>query len=65
MKASATNLLTLNVFSFPFLYKVTYKSTRFYNQDKKPWQGTSIPDAAYPIPIVTECAVNITPNDLT
>ena len=51
-------------YNFEQLYKVTYKSTRFYNQDKQPWQGTSIPDAAYPIPIVAECAVNITPNNL-
>ena len=51
-------------YNFEQLYKVTYKSTRFYNQDKQPWQGTSIPDAAYPIPIVTECAVSITTNNL-
>ena len=52
-------------YSFGQLYKVTYKATRFYNQDKQPWQGTAIPDAAYPIPIVTDCIVNITPNNLT
>ena len=51
-------------YNFEQLYKVTYKATRFYNQDKKPWQGSPIPDDAYPIPIVTECVVNITPNDL-
>ena len=51
-------------YNFEQLYKVTYKATRFYNQDKQPWQGTSIPDAAYPIPIVTECAASITPNNL-
>ena len=51
-------------YNFEQLYKVTYKATRFYNQDKQPWQGTSIPDAAYPIPIVTDCVVNITPNNL-
>ena len=51
-------------YNFEQLYKVTYNATRFYNQDKKPWQGSPIPDAAYPIPIVTECAVSITPNNL-
>ena len=51
-------------YNFEQLYKVTYKATRFYNQDKKPWQGSPIPDAAYPIPIVTECATSITPNNL-
>ena len=52
-------------FSFEQIYKVTYKATRFYNQDKRPWQGNSVSDDTHPIPIITECTVNITHNNLT
>ena len=51
-------------YSFEQLYKVTYKATRFYGQDKQPWKGTSVPDDTHPISIITELTVNITPNNL-
>ena len=51
-------------YGFEQLYKVTYKAARFYNQDKQPWKGTSVPDDAHPILIITELTVNITPDNL-
>ena len=45
-------------------YKVTYKSTRFYNTEKQPWNGQTISDETHTIPIVTELTTNIYPNDI-
>ena len=41
-------------YNFEQLYKVTYKATRFYNQDKQPWQGNSSKDDSHQIAVVTE-----------
>ena len=45
-------------------YKVTYKSTRFYNTEKQPWNGQTISDETHTIPIITELTINIYPNDI-
>lgn len=45
-------------------YKVTYKSTRFYNTEKQPWNGQTISDKTHTIPIITELTINIYPNDI-
>ena len=46
-------------YNFAQLYKVTYKSTRFYNQDKQPWSGLSIADDSHQIPVITESTINV------
>ena len=51
-------------YNFAQLYKVTYKSTRFYNQDKQPWSGLSIADDNHQISVITECTKNVTPNNI-
>ena len=43
------------------LYKVTYKSTRFYDKGKNPWKGKPVSDDTYSIPIVTELTMNVDP----
>lgn len=45
-------------------YKVTYKSTRFYNTEKQPWNGQTISDKTHTIPIITNVTLNIDPNDI-
>ena len=51
-------------YNFEQLYKVTYKATRFYNQDKQPWQGNSSKDDSHQIAVVTELIANIAPSDI-
>ena len=51
-------------YDFKQLYKVTYKSTRFYNQDKRPWGGLSTADDSHQIPVITESTVNIDSNNI-
>ena len=51
-------------YDFKQLYKVTYKSTRFYNQDKQPWGGLSTADNDHQISVITECTKNVTPNSI-
>ena len=51
-------------YNFEQLYKVTYKSTRFYNQDKQPWGGLSTADDNHQISVITECTKNVTPNSI-
>ena len=51
-------------YDFKQLYKVTYKSTRFYNQDKKPWGGLSTADDSHQIPVITESTVNVDSNNI-
>ena len=51
-------------YNFEQLYKVTYKATRFYNQDKQPWQGNSLKDDSHQIAVVTELITNIAPSDI-
>lgn len=46
-------------YNFAQVYKVTYKSTRFYNQDKQPWGGLSIVDDNHQIPVITESTINV------
>ena len=48
-------------YDFKQLYKVTYKSTRFYDKDKNPWKGNPASDDTYSIPIVTELTMNVDP----
>lgn len=48
-------------YNFEQTYKVTYKSTRFYNQDKQPWGGRSIADDNHQIPVITESTINVAP----
>ena len=45
-------------------YVVTYKATRFYNQDKQPWGGLSTADENHKISVITECTKNVTPNNI-
>ena len=51
-------------YNFEQMYKVTYKATRFYNQDKQPWQGNSSKDDSHQIAVVTELITNIAPSDI-
>ena len=48
-------------YNFEQLYKVKYKSTRFYDKDKNPWKGKSVSDDTYSIPIITELTVDVAP----
>ena len=48
-------------YNFEQLYKVKYKSTRFYDKDKNPWKGKLVSDDTYSIPIVTELTMNVDP----
>lgn len=48
-------------YSFEQLYKVKYKSTRFYDKDKNPWEGKPVSDDTYSIPIITELTVDVAP----
>lgn len=51
-------------YNFKQLYKVTYKSTRFYNQDKQPWKGLSTAEGSYKIPVITESTFTVDPNNI-
>ena len=48
-------------YNFEQLYKVKYKSTRFYDKDKNPWKGKPVSDDTYSTPIITELTVDVAP----
>lgn len=45
-------------------YVVTYKATRFYDQNKQPWNGQPTADDAHQIPVITELTIHIAPEDI-
>ena len=45
-------------------YKVIYKATRFYDSDKRPWQGNPASDDAHQIPILTELTTSVAPENI-
>lgn len=45
-------------------YVVTYKATRFYDQNKQPWNGQPTADDAHQIPVITELTIYIAPEDI-
>ena len=45
-------------------YLVTYKATRFYDQNKQPWSGQPTADDAHQIPVITELTIYIAPEDI-
>lgn len=45
-------------------YLVTYKATRFYDQNKQPWKGQPTADDAHQIPVITELTTYITPENI-
>lgn len=45
-------------------YIVTYKATRFYDQNKQPWNGQPTADDAHQIPVITELIIYIAPEDI-
>ena len=42
-------------------YLVTYKATRFYDQNKQPWNGQPTADDTHQIPVITESTINVAP----
>ena len=51
-------------YEFKQIYKIIYKSTKFYNQEERPWGGLSIADDSHKIPIITESTINLAPNNI-
>lgn len=45
-------------------YVVTYKATRFYDQNKQPWNGQPTADDAHQIPVITELTIYIAPENI-
>ena len=45
-------------------YVVTYKATRFYDQNKQPWNGQPTADDDHQIPVITELTIYIAPEDI-
>ena len=45
-------------------YKVIYKATRFYDSNKRPWQGNPVADDAHPIEVITELTMNVAPSNI-
>ena len=45
-------------------YVVTYKATRFYDQNKQPWNGQPTADNAHQIPVITELTAYVTPENI-
>lgn len=45
-------------------YVVTYKATRFYDQNKQPWNGQPTADNDHQIPVITELTIYIAPEDI-
>lgn len=45
-------------------YLVTYKATRFYDQNKQPWNGQPTADDDHQIPVITELTIYIAPEDI-
>ena len=46
------------------LYLVTYNVTRFYNQDKQPYDGLATADDDHKIPAITKFTIYITPEKI-
>ena len=51
-------------YSWEQRYKVIYKATRFYDSDKRPWQGNPASDDAHPIKVITELTMNVAPSTI-
>ena len=45
-------------------YVVTYKATRFYDQNKQPWNGQPTADDDHQIPVITELTTYIAPENI-
>ena len=45
-------------------YLVTYKVTRFYDQNKQPWNGQPTADDDHQIPVITELIIYIAPENI-
>ena len=45
-------------------YLVTYKATRFYDQNKQPWDGQPTADNAHQIPVITELIAHVAPENI-
>ena len=45
-------------------YLVTYKATRFYDQNKQPWDGQPTADNAHQIPVITELTTYVAPENI-
>ena len=45
-------------------YLVTYKATRFYDQNKQPWNGQPTADDVHQIPVITELIIYIAPENI-
>ena len=45
-------------------YVVTYKATRFYDQNKQPWNGQPTADNAHQIPVITELTTYVAPENI-
>lgn len=45
-------------------YLVTYKATRFYDQNKQPWNGQPTADDTHQIPVITELIIYIAPENI-
>ena len=45
-------------------YLVTYKATRFYDQNKQPWNGQPTADDDHQIPVITELITYIAPENI-
>ena len=46
------------------LYLVTYNVTRFYNQDKQPYDGLATADDDHKIPAITKFTISINPEKI-
>lgn len=46
------------------LYLVTYNVTRFYNQDKQPYDGLATADDDHKIPVITKFTISINPEKI-
>ena len=45
-------------------YQVVYEVDRFYDSNKRPWNGQAVKDDAHPISIITEFTINISPSNI-
>lgn len=45
-------------------YYISYNVIRFYDQDKKPWNGNPTKDDNHPIEIVTKQSLYLEPNEI-
>lgn len=45
-------------------YLVTYKATRFYDQNKQPWDGQPTADDAHQISVITELITHVAPENI-